>query len=584
MHIQQTGINLWLLAVVTLTTLSTSAYSAPEVAGNTISWPDDGWYQVQLASDFTSLCEGGSSCDVEPGEYIVINHTSGERFTGIVVSESGVQSEVPEEQNNPATPTLDGSTIRFGNDDWYQVQRADNFITICEGRDPCSVDEGSYIVINHTTGRRFAFEITEPGNTGSDSSAINVVDTTISWPDDGWYQVQDATDFRSICEGTTRCTVAPGSYIVINHSTGQRTEITVNADADPSTPDTPERLINENSWPDILAQVVSAIDGQPLELIDQTTRDNHFLLENSQPPGALLEIERLPLQASNEFLLRLDCILGGRASVQYTRDVTIETDWNYDNCQLFNETRNGRHLFSNQGSREGGSLTRYENFSVTPNADTDGPNDEVLELDGTRTTTADRIQYAQSRSWSDTDLNSSNAAMATLISAYNMMSEKRTGLNQRNSVNRVFIRQADGSFAEARFIENNATLAGSFSIQSFWTLEQTVSVSVNLQYQGDYVEGGGAFENSGQTVTGFLAARDDAFSIMLEMTPQQDNAVARWNTGRISITATDGSSIELDAATGDINTFSVSINNEQAISWPWTADVTPVCLGPFEGC
>ena len=68
------------------------------------------------------------------------------------------------------------------------------------------------------------------------------------------------------------------------------------------------------------------------------------------------------------------------------------------------------------------------------------------------------------------------------------------------------------------------------------------------------------------------------------MTPQPDNALARWNTGRLSITANDGSSLELDAATGSLDTFSVSINNEEAISWPWTPEVTPVCLGPFEAC
>lgn len=61
----------------------------PSVNGNTISWPDDGWYQVQDAGDFTSLCQGGTSCDVPDGEYIVINHTTGERFENIVVDSSG---------------------------------------------------------------------------------------------------------------------------------------------------------------------------------------------------------------------------------------------------------------------------------------------------------------------------------------------------------------------------------------------------------------------------------------------------------------------------------------------------------------
>lgn len=64
------------------------ALAQPSVSGNTISWPDDGWYQVQDAADYTSVCEGSTSCDVSAGEYIVINHTTGERFKNIVVGDS----------------------------------------------------------------------------------------------------------------------------------------------------------------------------------------------------------------------------------------------------------------------------------------------------------------------------------------------------------------------------------------------------------------------------------------------------------------------------------------------------------------
>lgn len=63
----------------------TSAMAQPMVNGNVISWPDDGWYQVQNEIDYTEVCGGGSSCMVEPGSYVVINHTSGQRFPNIVV-------------------------------------------------------------------------------------------------------------------------------------------------------------------------------------------------------------------------------------------------------------------------------------------------------------------------------------------------------------------------------------------------------------------------------------------------------------------------------------------------------------------
>ncbi|ASJ73688.1 fibronectin type III domain-containing protein [Granulosicoccus antarcticus] len=58
------------------------------VDGLDISWPDNGWYQVQSATDYTAFCEGGRSCRVTPGVYNVINLTSGERFEGVVVAAS----------------------------------------------------------------------------------------------------------------------------------------------------------------------------------------------------------------------------------------------------------------------------------------------------------------------------------------------------------------------------------------------------------------------------------------------------------------------------------------------------------------
>ena len=49
------------------------------LTGNTLSWPDDGWHQVLRLPGYEAVCEGGSSCDVGPGTYDVINLTSGER-------------------------------------------------------------------------------------------------------------------------------------------------------------------------------------------------------------------------------------------------------------------------------------------------------------------------------------------------------------------------------------------------------------------------------------------------------------------------------------------------------------------------
>lgn len=62
---------------------------------------------------------------------------------------------------------------------------------------------------------------------GSQPSNISVNDDTISWSDGGWYQVQDAQTFESLCEGGSSCSVPSGMYIVINHHTGVREMVRV---------------------------------------------------------------------------------------------------------------------------------------------------------------------------------------------------------------------------------------------------------------------------------------------------------------------------------------------------------------------
>lgn len=56
-----------------------------DISGNTIKWPDNGWYEVQSSASHQTIQEGGESATVEPGVYTVINHHTGERYEGIQV-------------------------------------------------------------------------------------------------------------------------------------------------------------------------------------------------------------------------------------------------------------------------------------------------------------------------------------------------------------------------------------------------------------------------------------------------------------------------------------------------------------------
>lgn len=194
----------------------TPLFATPSVSGTTITWPDDGWYQVQSAENFDTLCEGGQSCEVSPGAYIVINHTTGERWESVNVA--GGSSGMPGEAT-PSSVEVTGNTIRWPADGWYQVQELPGYQTVCEAGLSCEVAAGEYVVINHTTGERFE-NITVGGSAAT--AAVEVNGNTISWPSDGWYQVQDEQNFQSLCEGGSSCDVPDGRYVVINHSSGER--------------------------------------------------------------------------------------------------------------------------------------------------------------------------------------------------------------------------------------------------------------------------------------------------------------------------------------------------------------------------
>lgn len=59
-------------------------FATPAVDGNVISWPSDGWYQVQRPDTMEwNLCNSsadGNSCEVADGDYVVVNHNTSERF------------------------------------------------------------------------------------------------------------------------------------------------------------------------------------------------------------------------------------------------------------------------------------------------------------------------------------------------------------------------------------------------------------------------------------------------------------------------------------------------------------------------
>ena len=343
---------------------SSKLFAAPMVDGNTISWPDDGWYQVQSSSTLLTVCEGGRSCQVSDGGYFVINHTSGERFEHIVITGSDGSL------GGIGNPVVSGNTISWSDNGWYQVQDAATFETICEGGTSCEVPQGSYNIINHSLDQRFQGVQVDATLIESDAvTGISVSGNTVTWPNDGWYQVQTAATFDSICEGGQSCVVpAPGQYRVINHSSGQRTLVDVGESGASDLVQTGGDNIGGNSNEldaRLEALLTSVGQGSPLSVNNSRAFLPHlFLLVNTEPANRIFNtftgFYSQALDAHNgegesafvvitqtDQVTTLACPEGGSYSLQVISPVGFQVSLeegaahSFDNCRFDDEVMHG---------------------------------------------------------------------------------------------------------------------------------------------------------------------------------------------------------------------------------------------------
>jgi len=70
------------------------------------------------------------------------------------------------------------------------------------------------------------FALVVSGSIHANVPGLTVNGTTISWTDSGgWIQVQDTSDYQTVCEGQiSSCAVSAGTYQVIDHSNNVKSE------------------------------------------------------------------------------------------------------------------------------------------------------------------------------------------------------------------------------------------------------------------------------------------------------------------------------------------------------------------------
>lgn len=243
------------------------------------------------------------------------------------------------------------------------MQNASDFTTVCEGGRQCSVVAGSYTVINHTTGQRYAdIQIAgDASNATRDTSSndIRFDDNYINLPDDGWYEVQYADTYQSACQGSSSsCAVGYGEFIVINHTTGVRTTV--------NNPE-PDRSI-EISQQSINPDNAVLIAKRAFEIYSGKAFNQRFLdtwsLETRQQLTANLVTEQSTDVGGVDRVY--SCDNGGTASErQYQVDLNTQAyDVTFDNCQVDADLITGRVIREVTDSDWNALDLNFDNYTV----------------------------------------------------------------------------------------------------------------------------------------------------------------------------------------------------------------------------
>lgn len=520
----------------------------PQVSGNTITVANDGWYQFQQAHTFTELCAGTFECTVPNGRYIVVNHSNGQRWENIDVNAA-----------SSSFLTINGSTLNFPDDGWYQVQDSTTYASVCNGLSQCSVADGTYNVINHTSGQRWNAVVI---------SATSDTDNELLFANDGWYQVQAASNFASVCEGVSRCPVQDGTYIVINHTTGRRFEdVRVGSgESEVETPTTPALSFTSANAARFFQHIVSVINEDEIDrFFENAQNDLNF-------QGRLYFLSNTvdDIQFSQGITLdspyQLETVFG---SGEFT-DVPVRSEYtcasggsiySYASDRVFNDCTAGNNTYNGLSGRRldgfRGTIRNYpfRNFSIT---DSSG---SVSALTGGYSTgNTSFVVLNQTQRWTDAEYSTSLSDGPLNITDLNIVRLDNSNLGFTSG--NITVSTVTGSPVEIVNNSQRSSITGTFTVTAGWTQQEAVDVTVSLSFE-DTIR-----QLVDDTIVDFPGSLDprDPFE---------------WQTGSIVVSTQGGDSMTIVPTTPANQTFSILLSNGETVGpLSWSDGYTIDCGSP----
>ena len=537
-----------LLASISLAGLNGAANAAPVVEGLTILLPDDGWYQVQSA-DYREVCGGVRSCEVQAGTYIVINHTTGERFEQVRVGLG------PEDETQIV---IDNNRISWPDDGWYQVQRAGTYESVCQGERSCAVAAGKYIVINHTTGRRWE-NVDVPGN---DSSQLQAIDLRYQRYSSSaielfWARQSGAplpieyTVFQdSVAIGSTEGT----SFFIEGLADNQQQEfqvkpfdqpegvsIIVPASNDTHGPDGETTLSLANAR-EVLAGVVEVINEQAIEAIyesaaeDLNFRGKTFFISNTiddiilvdggeqDPPYPVENVYGEGLYYDATRYSTYSCAAGGGVTLYNAYEVNV-SDAVFDHCVAGSNTYSGTTGIRNI---QRGVINRYPvyDFSVT---DSSG-NTRSLS-GGYESGNLSFVAINAESGWDSAYYRGAVEGGELRIDDYSIV---RTQFDNNSGTGSSTRPGDDGELIRIMEYQVRSTVGGQFAVRAPWSADQPLQISVQLSFNDNAVIA--SDPETGEPVAYSGSDPEESFY---------------WQNGSIEVIAEDGSLLLITPMEGE---------------------------------
>ncbi len=540
---------------LSLSCMSSLAFAAPTVQGQSIVLPADGWYQVQSRSDYSEICAGVSACKVPVGRYIVINHTTGERFEDVRVGLDPVEEE---------QIVITANGISWPDDGWYQVQQAGTYESLCQGGRSCSLDSGTYIVINHTTGQRWE-NVVVPDEHHDSLQAVNLRYERYSGSaiELFWERkpgAQSPIEYTLFQDGVAIGSTQGTSLFIEGLAADQAYEYEIRpfdlsegvAISVAASTQAPERQLRLGNAQELLASLVDVINEEAIDgLYDSAAQDLNFqnkafFISNTIDDIVLLEggEQTPPWPVENVYgeeeyydgirYATYTCAAGGSVTVYQAYSIN-SSDAVFDNCVAGSNTYSGTSGLRNLVR---GSIARYPayGFSVT---DSSG-NTQTLSggyAYGNTSYVATNIDSG----WDAAEYSGPVEGGQLQISDYSMT---RRQIDNNSGIGAVSLPGDGGELVRVLEYRVENTVKGHFAVSAPWTGGETFHVRVDLGFEDDVLIA--TDPETGESVPYSRTDPEESFF---------------WQQGTIEVLADDGSRLYVTPVEGERDTFMIESND-----------------------